>query len=222
MLWRFLVKNVLCRAGGFDHSPWWVVVLSTWNFRNEKISHRTKTGPCCAIPAVTEASSDLFLLWSSAAFQHHNGFGGELWILPSWEALLSPLTFHEIFWGAPLLVMLRVCSCIISRGLAVSHYWISAFILHTFLFLQHFIWTASLLTFVSSAGIAEVVLFGFGGFLLLLLFPWAPSDLNAIIIPGLCIETTTCGWVSSEDGRALWMCTLHSQSSQGLFLPSSL
>lgn len=44
----------------------------------KKISHRRKTGPCCAIAAVTEASSDLFLLWSSAAFQHQNGFDGEV------------------------------------------------------------------------------------------------------------------------------------------------
>lgn len=50
--------------------------------------------------------------------QHQSGFGGESRILTSWEALLSASASNELFQGAPLQLMLGVCSCIISRGLA--------------------------------------------------------------------------------------------------------
>lgn len=45
--------------------------------------------------------------------------------------------------------------------------------------------------------------------------------LNSVMcLAGVCAETTPRGWVSSKDGRAIWMCALYSQSCQGVLRPT--
>lgn len=160
--------------------------------------------------------------------QPQNGFSWESWILTSWAPLLSFLAFNEIFQEASLQMMLSICNCIISVDLGspcshISHYWMSTFISYScFFFLSAFHLNCFPVNFSSFKGLDyRSGWFVWGGFFFLFFCVKHRLTKLVIIIAGLCIETTTRGWVSSEDGRALWMCTLHSQSSQGLSLPSS-
>lgn len=40
--------------------------------------------------------------------------------------------------------------------------------------------------------------------------------------PGVCVEEAACGWVPEEDGRAVWVCPVHCQLSQGKTLKTAL
>lgn len=49
-----------------------------------------------------------------------------------------------------------------------------------------------------------------------------PGLKSVLCLAGVCAETTPCGWVSSKDGRTIWMCALYSQSCQGAFRPGHI